>query len=443
MRRLLVGIISLVCVVCAYALNIECVGTAAQVNNGEDVLFIFASKPHIKSRAGGLTWYRVSDNSVYASGATDIYPDGDGLGLYVVVGGQRQEFYVFDYTLYKLDITDLQVDPFCQSTTFNIIGAIPAMTYTNALGQSRTYARSASLSYTDLAWDGEAWQDSAAVATIPLRIGDIQSNPFYAPTTFTLTIEEPFYDDLGISPIVLTTDLVSPKAVKANLTTQTTIRGSEGEKSNELERPIDASVLSGSAPLEVLFKANPTPAAEYFHWQIYKGSMLIGQRREENQRYTFTEPGSYNVVCMVNNTFCPCTDETDPDCRVDSFSVVVKVSQSHLRVPNVFTPNGDGMNDEFRVEYRSLKEFHIWVYNRWGKLVYESTDPSKGWDGNINGRPAAEGAYFYVLRAMGTDAGMDDYTSKINYGKLKNKSDESIIGVYQFSGDINLIRGMK
>jgi gliding motility-associated-like protein len=103
------------------------------------------------------------------------------------------------------------------------------------------------------------------------------------------------------------------------------------------------------------------------------------------------------------------------------------------------------MNDEFRVAYRSLKEFHIWVYNRWGKLVYESTDPAKGWDGTINGRPAAEGAYFYVVRAKGTDA--DKYAEyiglKATYNKKKLEADKSVIGIYQMSGDINLIRGSR
>ena len=124
--------------------------------------------------------------------------------------------------------------------------------------------------------------------------------------------------------------------------------------------------------------------------------------------------------------------------------MTVAVSESYLAVPNVFTPNGDGKNDEFRVAYRSLKEFHCWVYNRWGKLVYEWDDPAKGWDGTINGRPAAEGAYFYVIRALGTDAAKDaQYTMKAVYNKKKLNADESVIGVYQMSGDINLLRGKR
>ena len=141
---------------------------------------------------------------------------------------------------------------------------------------------------------------------------------------------------------------------------------------------------------------------------------------------------SYRVVVVVSNS----------DCQLDSTEIEVSVSESMLRVPNVFTPNGDGANDEFRVVYRSLKEFHCWVYNRWGHLVYEWSDPAKGWDGTIGGRPAAEGAYFYVIRALGTDADENaKYTIKPVYNSRLKKQDEALIGVYQLSGSINLLRG--
>ena len=112
-----------------------------------------------------------------------------------------------------------------------------------------------------------------------------------------------------------------------------------------------------------------------------------------------------------------------------------------LVVPNVFTPNGDGTHDEFRVVYRSIKEFHCWVYNRLGHQVFYSNNPDKGWDGTIHGRPAAEGAYYYVIRALGTDA-ESDYMAKPKYTK-KLKKGEQPLGVYQLSGDINLLRGGK
>ena len=97
----------------------------------------------------------------------------------------------------------------------------------------------------------------------------------------------------------------------------------------------------------------------------------------------------------------------------------------------MFTPNGDGLNDEFRVAYKSIISFQAWVYNRWGRLVYTWTDPQKGWDGNISGRKAAAGPYFYVIKALGSD--FDANSAPIGKTKLR-------LGEYLLKGDINIIR---
>jgi gliding motility-associated-like protein len=99
------------------------------------------------------------------------------------------------------------------------------------------------------------------------------------------------------------------------------------------------------------------------------------------------------------------------------------VVNSLLEVPNVFTPNGDGKNDEFRVSYKSLISFKGQVFNMWGRLLYAWDDPAKGWDGTIGGVPAAEGAYMYVIEAVGADKDQDGKPMK-----------------YVYRGDINLLR---
>jgi gliding motility-associated-like protein len=154
-------------------------------------------------------------------------------------------------------------------------------------------------------------------------------------------------------------------------------------------------------------------------------------RNEAQHKFTFEEPGIYRAALAMSNS---------NGCEYQAEDFEISVSESMLLVPNVFTPNGDGTHDEFRVVYRSLKEFHCQIYNRWGHLVYEWTDPAKGWDGTINGKPAAAGAYYYVIRALGTDAEPGaEYIAKPKYNKLKKKQ-ELPIGVYQLSGDINLLR---
>jgi gliding motility-associated-like protein len=285
----------------------------------------------------------------------------------------------------------------------------------------------------DAMWsdDEQMWVDSTAIEEVPWQNEMIVGA---SPVATDFLITDPLAERLGIQLDTLLTPVYQPVALKAHPLTITTTRGKMSEPSNEVNRPYSPDdVLNMSAPLEVLFKSNGLNA-EYYQWKIYKGSELLLTRSDAEHRYTFMDKGNYRAVVLVSNA----------DCQLDSVEFSISVSESMLVVPNVFTPNGDGANDEFRVAYRSIKEFECCVYNRWGHLVYRWNDPAKGWDGNINGRPASEGAYFYVIRALGTDASANaKYTIKPVYNAKIKKQDEALIGVYQLSGSINLLRGGK
>ena len=416
MKRLFsIVFLSLVAAV-SYALPVECVGTATQVVDGKDTVLIFRDEIHLKTSDGQpADWYK-GDGSLYASGVDEIYPDE---GCFRVGGSH------FCVQLYKgIDDLAFTVETGCENTIVRVTGDIGS--------RAHTY----SLSYNALAWNTEAWVDSAAQETGDL-MNTILLPPLYGPTPIRLCYDAEVRSALGLDSACVEVDLPldSIKAVKMELTSLATAREDDPAGNNERNRPTSQTLITGSeysGPLEIAFYSNPTPGAQYYFWAIYKSTERIATRNDRDMRYTFSEPGAYRVVCAVNNAYC----------SSDSSEVNVQISESYLAVPNVFTPNGDGKNDEFRVAYRSLKEFHCWVYNRWGKLVYEWTDPARGWDGTINGRPAAEGAYYYVIRALGTDAAKNaGYMSKIAYTKKKLGADESVIGIYQMSGDINLIRG--
>ena len=83
------------------------------------------------------------------------------------------------------------------------------------------------------------------------------------------------------------------------------------------------------------------------------------------------------------------------------FEVAVEVTEEYrLGLPEAFTPNGDGVNDEIRVNgwgIKQLLEFRI--YNRWGNEVFFTDDIHQGWDGNFNGKPQGIDSYAYVIRA--------------------------------------------
>ena len=82
-------------------------------------------------------------------------------------------------------------------------------------------------------------------------------------------------------------------------------------------------------------------------------------------------------------------------CRsVDSLRIEVSGS---LYAPNAFTPDGDGVNDEWRVKGEKIGSFHLRIYDRWGELLFETKDMSNGWNGKVNGHPAKPDVYVYKI----------------------------------------------
>ncbi len=76
----------------------------------------------------------------------------------------------------------------------------------------------------------------------------------------------------------------------------------------------------------------------------------------------------------------------------------------HLYIPSAFTPNGDGLNDTFGVKGEGIKNYHLFIYNRWGEVLFESTNPKQQWDGKFSGKPAEQGTYVYQLFASGIES---------------------------------------
>lgn len=100
---------------------------------------------------------------------------------------------------------------------------------------------------------------------------------------------------------------------------------------------------------------------------------------------------------------------TNTDGCSDTATVSININQG-LMVPNSFSPNGDGLNDVFKIQnfgYQVIKEFHI--FSRWGQLVFQTMDGTKGWDGTFNGMPSDVGNYFYRIRIQSEDGSIRLY----------------------------------
>lgn len=149
------------------------------------------------------------------------------------------------------------------------------------------------------------------------------------------------------------------------------------------------SEAQGSAPIEIEFTDESQGPVNAWEWTFGKS----GRSVEQNPLFVFSEVRTDSVVLKVVNRDSGCESVSDP--------FIVNVWESELEVPNVFTPNGDGINDEFRVAYKSIKKFEMVIYNRWGRKVYEGKDPARGWDGEVGGKTGAPGVYFYYIRGEG------------------------------------------
>ncbi|MBL7883964.1 MAG: gliding motility-associated C-terminal domain-containing protein [Bacteroidia bacterium] len=154
-----------------------------------------------------------------------------------------------------------------------------------------------------------------------------------------------------------------------------------------------ATPSTGQAPLVVDFINNSTNAVSY-NWYFGNNDSSI----VSNPTTTYTTDGAYTVVLITTNAN-GCADTV-------SMTIIVN-GLSNLLIPNVFTPNGDGNNDNFMpIVSEKIASFKATVYDRWGLKMYEWTNSqSQGWNGNAkNGSPAPDGAYYYIIEAKGSDS---------------------------------------
>lgn len=106
---------------------------------------------------------------------------------------------------------------------------------------------------------------------------------------------------------------------------------------------------------------------------------------------------AYHVSSSDNMTVRLAVANED-GCSDDTTAVVAVVDNFALYVPNSFTPNNDGLNDEFLPKVNDVASYNLEIYDRQGNIVFKSDDPQQPWDGTINGKPAMTSVYVWVIR---------------------------------------------
>ncbi|MCB0401301.1 MAG: gliding motility-associated C-terminal domain-containing protein, partial [Flavobacteriales bacterium] len=112
--------------------------------------------------------------------------------------------------------------------------------------------------------------------------------------------------------------------------------------------------------------------------------------------YPNDNPGQYNVLLTVTNQY---------GC-VDTISGTVFVNDVYLfYVPNAFTPDGDGKNEIFRPygDGIDFTQYSMQIFDRWGELIFETTNAERGWDGTYKGNPVKVDTYIWKIIAKEAD----------------------------------------
>lgn len=135
--------------------------------------------------------------------------------------------------------------------------------------------------------------------------------------------------------------------------------------------------------------------AEEWYWNFGDGTTLQNLINTPAHTYpTNIDSGSYTVTLQVVNEF-GCVDETQLDVYI--------TPHISIYIPNSFSPNADGKNDEFRAYGENIIEFEMHVFNRWGQEIFYSAVMEEGWDGTYMGKQVENDVYVYRIFYRGLD----------------------------------------
>ena len=168
---------------------------------------------------------------------------------------------------------------------------------------------------------------------------------------------------------------------------------------------------------------NPLPSVDigmgYDTIYILPNSSIRLDAGEGYDVYSWTPGGSSSQYLDVNNEGLYSVSVTDFNCCTNSDAVYVKFAT--LTYPTAFNPTSTYVvNQTFTVagNIAAIAEFQILIFNRWGQLIFESDDPTNGWDGNYNGSPAPMGTYVYSSVFTSYESGIQSSIDINNTGTI-------------------------
>jgi len=386
----------------------------------------FASEP------GTHQWYRYR-NSINDLEPVFSYQDGnmsyitdvrDGYGYFVGMPTKIEQHYVWiiDYSRYiprfiniktvtgddKCEFLKILTEAEVESETlpFNLPSETPRTLYIDRKYQIQYYTQD---------WNEDNRQFVIVEKNIELKNDQIFEFVIDAPlinTHFTLSGDQ-YAEYFGI-PQMIRSDEYDAIAVKAYGFAETDKEHADNEQHHS------GDALGGSAPIEYTFTAYANePVAASYIWKILQYDSLTNQMTmkvrytDKLLRYNFESEGRFRVELEVTNSTSACVDTTV------FFNVII--DNTKIKIPNVFSPGSSiGANDELKISFTSVVSFKASVFNRWGNLLFQWSDPARGWDGRVNGVYVPTGVYYVVVEykdSMGKNRTM---SRAVNVLRAKN-----------------------
>ncbi|MFN4006132.1 MAG: PKD domain-containing protein [Chitinophagaceae bacterium] len=133
---------------------------------------------------------------------------------------------------------------------------------------------------------------------------------------------------------------------------------------------------------------NTSSGGNYYRWLFGDGDSLVTTRTDTLVQHTYQRSATFQVCLKARNQF---------GCEADSCVNLRSSVEPLVDVASAFTPNGDGVNDVVRVRGFGITRMNWRIFNRWGQLVYQGTNPNQGWDGKYQGVLQAQDVFNYVL----------------------------------------------
>lgn len=300
----------------------------------------------------------------------------------------------------------------CDMTTLMLDGEGKKLNYYSINGAPKSLRRELTVSYMSLTWDKEslAYTQTFQTETVYDFSSSIQVPSPLCNTDFTVTGDQ-ILNYWGLSQTASTEEYIT-SAIGATATAEQTYRE---DATNEDDRhPTD--YLGGSAPAEIEFKAYVTDAVTHIEWEFSDKedfSNTIARYNDETLWYTFRDEGVTYVRLVASNSTATC--------QAYSETFTINIGEPRLEAPNIFSPGtSPGVNDEWKVAYKSIVSFKCWIFNKWGVQMFYFDSPDQGWDGKYRGKYVDPGVYYYVIEAKGANNKKMKLKGHINILRPKN-----------------------